>query len=153
MLRDAAGRRFDVLMTWSVEQLGRNLQDLVATLTALQKAGVDLYLKEQGVDTTTPSGRALFEMAGIFAAFERAMVRMRAQTGIERARAAGKRIGRPKIDSARAGAIRATLTDGLSIRKTAKLHGVGVSTVQRLKAMSAARSSDDSPGSVRQGPL
>jgi DNA invertase Pin-like site-specific DNA recombinase len=80
------------------------------------------------------------------------MNRARVQAGIDRAREAG-RLGRPKIAPELADAIRASLAIGLSVRRTAKLHGVGVSTVQRLKAMSAARSSDDSPVSVRQGRL
>jgi DNA invertase Pin-like site-specific DNA recombinase len=64
MLKDAARRQFDVLMAWSVDQLAHSLQNLVPTLGALQKAGIDLYLKEQGVDTMAASSRALFEMAG-----------------------------------------------------------------------------------------
>jgi DNA invertase Pin-like site-specific DNA recombinase len=140
MLKDAARRQFDVLMAWSVDRLGHNLQDLAPTFTTLQQAGIDLYLKEQGVDTTTPSGKALFEMAGIFAAFERAMIRARVQAGIDRAREAG-RLGRPHIDPAVADAIQAGLASGLSIRKAAKLHGVGISTVQRLKK-AGARAAD-----------
>src|SRR5712692_1295236 len=104
MLRDAAQHKFDVLMTWSIERLGHSLQDLVTTLVQLQNAGVDLYLKEQAIDTTTAPGRALFQMAGIFAEAERAMRRERLRTGIARARQSGKRFGRPKIDSGRAGA-------------------------------------------------
>ncbi len=91
MRRDATRRQFDVLMAWSVDRLGRSLQDLVVTLAVLQAARIDLYLKEQSVDTTTPSGRALFQMIGIFAEFERAMIRERVQTGIDRARQAGTR--------------------------------------------------------------
>ncbi len=147
MLKDATRRQFDVLMAWSVDRLGSSLQDLVGTLAALQAAGIDLYLKEQEVDTTTPSGRALFQMIGILAEAERAMIRERVQAGINRARGAGKRLGRPKIDAQLADAIRAALASGVSIRRAAKLHGVGVSTVQRLKTVSSASESDGSPGS------
>jgi DNA invertase Pin-like site-specific DNA recombinase len=133
MMRDTAERKFDVLMAWSIERLGRNLRDLVATLGQLQTAGVDLYLKEQTIDTTTPEGQALFQMAGIFADAEGAMRRQHLRAGIARARQSGKRLGRPQIDSGRAAAIRASLASGLSIRKAAKQHGVGISTVQRLK--------------------
>ena len=133
MLKDATRRRFDLLMAWSVDRLGRSLQDLVVTLADLQASRTDLYLREQAIDTTTPSGRALFQMLGVFAEFERAMIRERVQAGIDRARSAGKRLGRPCIDAGRADAIRASLAGGVSIRKTAKTHRVGVSTVLRLK--------------------
>jgi DNA invertase Pin-like site-specific DNA recombinase len=85
------------------------------------------------VDTTTPSGRVLFQAIGMFAEFERALARKRVQVGIARARKAGKRFGRPKIPPERAEAIRTSLGSGVSIRRTAKLHGVGITTVQRLK--------------------
>jgi DNA invertase Pin-like site-specific DNA recombinase len=85
-------------------------------------------------------------MIGILAEAERAMIRERVQAGINRARGAGKRLGRPKIDAQLADAIRAALASGLSIRRAAKLHGVGVSTVQRLKAASRDRGSGDPPG-------
>ena len=68
MLKDATRRRFDVLMAWSVDRLGRSLQDLVVTLADLQAAGIDLYLRQQAIDTTTPSGRALFQSASVLCA-------------------------------------------------------------------------------------
>ena len=135
MLKDATRRRFDLLMAWSVDRLGRSLQHLVTTLADLQAAGIDLYLRQQAIDTTTPSGRALFQMLGVFAEFERAMIRERVQAGIDRARRAGKRLGRPRIESGRADAIRASLASGVSIRRAAKQYRVGIATVQRLKAM------------------
>jgi DNA invertase Pin-like site-specific DNA recombinase len=137
MLKDATRRRFDLLMAWSVDRLGRSLQHLVGTLADLQAAGIDLYLRQQAIDTTSPSGRALFQMLGVFAEFERAMIRDRVQAGIDRARSAGKRLGRPRIESKRADAIRASLARGVSIRAAAKAHRVGVSTVQRLKGMAS----------------
>jgi DNA invertase Pin-like site-specific DNA recombinase len=133
MLRYAARRQFDVLVAWSIDHLGSTLQEVAVTLTHLQDAGVDLYLKEPAIDTTTPSGRVLFQTIGMFADFERALARRRVQDGIDRAKRAGKRFGRPSIDPQRAEAIAASLATGLSIRKTAKLHGVGISSVQRLK--------------------
>jgi DNA invertase Pin-like site-specific DNA recombinase len=95
MLKDAARHRFDVLMAWYVNQPAHTMQDLVPTFAALQQAGIDLYVKEQGVDTTTPSGRALFEMAGIFAAFDRTMTRARASRHRPRE---GSRQARPPQD-------------------------------------------------------
>jgi DNA invertase Pin-like site-specific DNA recombinase len=134
MLKDATRRRFDIVMAWSVDRLGRSLQHLVATLADLQAGGINLYLRQQAADTTTPSGRALFQMMGVFAEFERGMIRERVQSGVDRARAAGKRLGRPATATDQATAIRASLDAGVSIRKAATLHRVGISTVQRIKA-------------------
>ena len=74
LLKDATRRQFDVVMAWSVDRLGRSLQDLVAFLGDVHAQGVDLYLQIQGIDTTTPGGKALFQMMGVFAEFERAMI-------------------------------------------------------------------------------
>jgi DNA invertase Pin-like site-specific DNA recombinase len=134
LLKDATRRRFEVVMAWSVDRLGRSLQHLVITLADLQAAGIDLYLRQQAVDTTTPSGRALFQMLGVFAEFERGIIQERVQAGVDRARAAGKRLGRPKTDAKLAAKIRASIGAGFSIRRTAEHHRVGISTVQRIKA-------------------
>ena len=94
MLRNAVRGKFDILAAWAVDRLGRSLQDLVATLGELRAAGIDLFLHQQAVDTTTPSGRAMFQMLGVFAEFERAMIQERVKAGLARARAAGKTLGR-----------------------------------------------------------
>jgi DNA invertase Pin-like site-specific DNA recombinase len=85
-----------MVAAWSVGRLGRSLQDLLGFLEELKGAGVELYLHQQAVDTSTPSGRALFQMLGVFAEFERAMIRERVQAGLRRARAKSKAIRRPK---------------------------------------------------------
>jgi len=77
LLKDATRRQFDLVMAWSVDRLGRSLQDLVAFLGDLHAQGVDLYLHIQGIDTTTPGGKALFQMMGVFAEFERAIIQER----------------------------------------------------------------------------
>src|SRR2546429_4863700 len=97
LCRDATKRQFDVVMAWSVDRLGRSLQDLVAFLTELHALKIDLYLHQQGVDTTTPGGKALFQMMGVFAEFERSIIKDRIHAGLARARAQGKRLGRPSI--------------------------------------------------------
>ena len=133
--KDAARRRFDVIMAWSVDRLGRSLQDLVAFLSDVHGYRVHLFLHQQGVDTTTPGGKALFQMMGVFAEFERAMIRERVMSGLERARAQGKKLGRKRIDAIKEAAILADLRSGKAgIIKLAGLHGVGVGTVQRIKA-------------------
>jgi DNA invertase Pin-like site-specific DNA recombinase len=133
--KDAARRRFDMVMAWSVDRLGRSLQDLVGFLSDLHGYGIDLFLHQQGLDTTTPSGRMMFQMLGVFAEFERAMIRERVKSGLERARAHGKTLGRPPIEAEKEAAIRADLRLGKAgIVKLAATHGVGVGTVQRIKA-------------------
>ena len=74
LLRDAAQRKFDMVMAWSVDRLGRSLQDLVGFLSELHALHIDLFLHQQGLDTTTPGGKAMFQMMGVFAEFERAMI-------------------------------------------------------------------------------
>jgi DNA invertase Pin-like site-specific DNA recombinase len=133
LLKDATRGQFDVLMAWSVDRLGRSLPDLLSTLSELHAARVDLFLHRQAVDTTTPAGRALFQMLGVFAEFERAMIVERVNAGLARARAAGKRLGRPPIDRKVEKTIRARLEAGAGIIRTAKALGVGVGTVHRIR--------------------
>jgi DNA invertase Pin-like site-specific DNA recombinase len=131
-------REIDMVAAWSVDRLGRSLQDLVGFLAELQASRCELYLHQQGLDTSTPAGRALFGMLSVFSDFERAMIVERTKAGLARARAQGKLIGRPKVPTALEAAVRASLVDGVGICKAAKLHGCGVGTVQRIKAGLAA---------------
>jgi DNA invertase Pin-like site-specific DNA recombinase len=135
-------RQIDMVAAWSVDRLSRSLQDLVAFLGEVHGAGVDLYLHQQGLDTSTPAGRALFQMMGVFAEFERAILVERINAGIARARQvgtkSGKAIGRAKVSPEREQAVRDALAAGTSILRTAKLCGVGTSVVQRIKAEIAA---------------
>ena len=141
LCKDATRRKFDMVMAWSVDRLGRSLQDLVAFLSELHAAGIDLFLHQQGIDTTTPAGKAMFQMMGVFAEFERAMIRERVNAGLARAKAQGKTLGRPKIDTATEAAIADALkAGGTGIRKLAALHGVGTGTVQRIKDALASAS-------------
>jgi DNA invertase Pin-like site-specific DNA recombinase len=95
--RDAARRQFDVVMAWSVDRLGRSLQDLVGFLSELHAMRVDLFLHQQGLDTTTPAGKAMFQMLGVFAEFERSIIQERVRAGLRRAKSEGKQLGRPPI--------------------------------------------------------
>src|SRR5262249_6536385 len=100
MLKDAQRRRFDVVMAWAIDRLGRSLIDLLGTIQQLESCGVDLYLDQQAIDTTTPTGRLMFQITGAFAEFERSMTRQRIRAGLRRAVEAGKQLGRPKVDPA-----------------------------------------------------
>jgi DNA invertase Pin-like site-specific DNA recombinase len=96
--------------------------------------GVDLYLHQQGFDTTTPAGKAMLQMLGVFSEFERALIRDWVNAGLARAKANGKTLGRPKTGNEAEAAIRQSLAEGMGILKAAKAHGVGTSVVQRIKA-------------------
>ncbi|QIB35810.1 recombinase family protein [Ancylobacter pratisalsi] len=139
LCKDAARRRFDVVMSWSVDRLGRSLQDLVGFLADLHALKVDLFLQQQGIDTTTPAGKALFQLLGVFAEFERSMIRDRTKAGLARAVAQGKSLGRPKTDAKTERAIRDALAvGGEGMHKIARRLGVGTGTVQRIRAEMAA---------------
>jgi len=137
LLQGIARKDFDVVAAWSVDRLGRSLQHLLGFLGELRAKGVDLYLHQQGVDTSTPAGKALFQMLGVFAEFERAMIVERVHAGLRRARAQGKSLGRPRVPAEVEQRIRRELTKGQGIRAVARQLGVGVGTVQRVKADAA----------------
>lgn len=132
MLKAATKRKFDVMMAWSVDRLGRSLQDLVSTMNELNSVGVDMYLHQQAIDTGTPSGRAMIQMCGVFAEFERAMIVERVNAGLSRAKQQGKVLGRRKTASTIEDQIKALRADGLGILKIAKQLGIGTSVVQRV---------------------
>ncbi len=132
LLKSAMRREFDVIMSWSVDRLGRSLQHLVEFLNEIHLKDVHLYLHQQAIDTTTPSGKALFQMCGVFAEFERAMIQERVKAGLQRAKAAGKRLGRPRTNADLEQRIRAGLVAGVGKKSLARQLGVGVSVVQRI---------------------
>ena len=134
LCRDATKRQFDVVMAWSVDRLGRSLQDLVAFLSELHALGIDLFLHQQGLDTTTPAGKAMFQMMGVFAEFERAIIQERVRAGLARARSEGKRLGRPPLAPEIEKAIRAELAKPgrPGVRVIAEQFGVDPGTVQRI---------------------
>jgi DNA invertase Pin-like site-specific DNA recombinase len=132
LCQDAIRRRFDVIAAWSVDRLGRSLQDLVGFLGEVHGAGVNLYLHQQAIDTTTPAGRALFQMLGVFAEFERTMIRDRVKAGLAAAVAKGVRLGAPRTASKVIASIEKARAKGLSVRAIATKLGVGVGTVHRV---------------------
>jgi DNA invertase Pin-like site-specific DNA recombinase len=132
MLKDAQRRRFDVVMAWAIDRMGRSLIDLLGTIQTLEACTVDLYLDQQAIDTTTPAGRLMFQVTGAFAEFERGMIRQRVNAGLKRAVEQGKQLGRPKIALAIEKRIMSHLKAGRGILKVARECGVGTGTVQRI---------------------
>ncbi len=133
MLKDAVRRKFDLLAAWSVDRLGRSLPDLVDALKELHAAGVNLFLHEQALDTTTPAGAAMFGMMGVFAQFERAMIRERVKAGLARVVAKGeKKLGRPRVGADVERRVRELRQAGKGINSIAKELGIGNAVVQRI---------------------
>jgi len=132
LLKAVTRREVDMVAAWSVDRLGRSLQDLVGFLSDLHAKGCDLYLHQQALDTSTPAGRAMFGMMGVFAEFERAMIVNRVNAGLARARAEGKRLGRPPVGDAIAKRVIELRQSGMGILKIAKTIGIGTSAVQRI---------------------
>ena len=138
MLKDARKRRFDVVMFWAIDRLGRSVSSVCLTFAELDACGVAIYADREGMDATTPHGRAMLQMAAVFAELERAMIRDRVKAGLARAKAAGVRLGRAPVPVEKAAVVRRLLSGGTGMCKAASLAGVGVSTVQRIKREMAA---------------
>jgi DNA invertase Pin-like site-specific DNA recombinase len=134
MLEDATRRRFDIVAAWSVDRLGRSLHVLLGFLNEVNKLGVDLYLHQQALDTGTPAGRAMFGMCGVFAEFERALIKERVIAGQMRARADGKRIGRARHGQEMEAQILKLRSTGIGKGKIARTLGIGTGAVQRILA-------------------
>jgi len=130
MMKMATQRMFEMVMCWSIDRLGRSLQHLVETLNDLQSMKIDLYFMQQGMDTTTPSGRMIFSVFGAIGEFERNLIRERVIAGQQRAKSSGIHIGRPtKMNDGMRSAIKAMHQNGMSVRQIAKSCKVGIGTV------------------------
>src|SRR5262245_19444790 len=126
MLRDAKRRKFDLLVAWKLDRLGRSLRPLILTVDELHALAVRFVSRTEAVDTTTPAGRFQLQILGAVAEFERGMIRERVLTGLARAKAQGVRLGRPRTHRLPQGAPR-----DLTVRQAAKLWGVSKSTAAR----------------------
>lgn len=138
--KGAVRKDFDMVAAWSVDRLGRSLQDLVGFLSEIHESGVDLYLHKQGINTGTPAGKALFQMCGVFAEFEKSMIKERVISGIARSKITGTKSGKPHGRPANLTNpephIKKLRAEGLSMLRIAKQLGIGTSTVQRVLAAS-----------------
>jgi len=131
-MKGAVRKYFDLVMSWSVDRLGRSLQHLVEFLNEIHAVGCDLYLHQQAINTTTPAGMAMFQMCGVFAQFERSIIQERVKAGLERAKANGKKLGRPGLSDAMKDEIRAMRGSGLSMAKIANELGVSAGVVCKV---------------------
>ena len=133
MLNSAMKKEFDVVMFWAVDRASRNLTHLVQMMNDLDSKNIGMYFHQQAIDTTTPSGKAMIQMAGVFAEFERSMTKERILASHERAKAEGKTIGRPsQINDALVTSIKFMREKGVGIKKIAKQLNVGVGTVYKV---------------------
>src|ERR1700675_1352409 len=134
LLHAVTRKEFDIVAAWSVDRLGRSLQDLVGFLGDLQSKKVDLYLHQQALDTSTPSGKAMFGMLGVFAEFERSIIQERVKAGLARARAKGKTLGRPRTSPKIEGKISELAAAGMGKQRIARTLVIGTSVAQRVLA-------------------
>ena len=133
MLKSAMRKEFDLVMFWAVDRASRNLTHLVQMIDDLHSKNVGMYFHQQAIDTTTPSGLAMIQMAGIFASFERSMLRERVLASHERAKAEGKTIGRPSmINDGLVASIKYMREQGKGIKRIAKELWVGVGTIYKV---------------------
>jgi DNA invertase Pin-like site-specific DNA recombinase len=132
MLKAVNAKQFDLVATWSVDRLGRSLTDLLGILRELRDKGVDLFLHQQGLDTSTTAGKAMFQMLGVFAEFEWGIIRERVNAGLARARANGTKLGRRRVDPTVEARILELKADGHGILKIGRKLGIGTSVVQRI---------------------
>jgi len=133
IIKGAVKKDFDTILVWSVDRLGRSLQDLVSFLNEIHSVGCDLYIHQSGIDSSTPTGKMMFQMVGCFAEYERSMIRARVLAGQKRAKAQGKHIGRPtNLNEGLIHSIKYMKEQGIGIRKIAKDLSVGVGTVYKV---------------------
>lgn len=95
LMQDSRKKRFDAVLCWKLDRLGRSLEHLISIIKEWKKRGIDLICYQQNIDTTNASGKLMFQIIGAFAEFERNMIRERTKAGLERARKQGKKLGRP----------------------------------------------------------
>ena len=130
LMKSATQRRFDMVMCWSIDRLGRSLQNLIEILNELQSLKVDLFFMQQGMDTSTSAGRMMFSIFGALAEFERNLIRERVIAGQQRAISQGVKMGRPsKMNDGMKNAIKLLRERGIGIKQIARELKIGIGTV------------------------
>ncbi len=131
LVRDAKRRRFDVLVCWRLDRLGRSLKHLITLLDDLQALGVACVSLAEGIDATTPAGKLQMHILGAISEFERARIAERVRAGLSRVRREGRRLGRPPVQVTRDAL---DSVRGLPVREAARRLGVSRSTAHRVLA-------------------
>ena len=126
-------REMDVVMSWSIDRLGRSIQDLVSFMKEVEGAGVGLYIHRQAINTATPAGRMIFGIFSSLGEYERELIRERIHAGLARAKSEGRKLGRPtNVDEAVKARVILMRSQGLSFHKIAKTLRIGVGTTSKI---------------------
>jgi len=131
MMSEAQKRKFDILLVWKLDRLSRSLKDLINTLDELGHAGINFISYDNNLDTTTPTGKLVFQIIGAVAEFEKDIIRERVVAGLENAKQKGKQLGRPKIHDGILEKAKELRSQGMSFRKIEKKLGVGEGTIRK----------------------
>ena len=133
LIKGAIKKEFDIILTWDVSRLGRSLKDLVSFLEDIHSAKCDLYIHQSGIDTSTASGKMMFQLLSVFSEFERSMIRERVIAGQQRAKSQGKHIGRKtNVNDAVITAVYQLRQNNVPIKKIATDLKIGVGTVYKI---------------------
>jgi DNA invertase Pin-like site-specific DNA recombinase len=133
MLRDALLGKFDMVAVTDISRLGRSMQHLIEIVRDLDALRVDLFIRDQAIDTSTPAGQLFFHISGAFAEYQRALIREQTKLGLDRARRKGKRLGRPPVSNHKEQKIAALLKAGTPICRIRRIAQVGLSAIYRIK--------------------
>ncbi len=137
MLADARRRKFDAIVVWKIDRLGRSVAHLLSVLSELHSLGVSFVSLQEAIDTATPAGKMVFTFLGAVAEFERAIISERVRSGMKAAKKRGRKCGRPKC-KVDIGKLKKLRSEGKSLRQIAKVTGVSYPSISRLLASSAA---------------
>jgi DNA invertase Pin-like site-specific DNA recombinase len=133
LIKGSIQKEWDIILVWDVSRLGRSLQHLVSFLDDIHSAKCDLYIHQSGLDTSTASGKMMFQMIGVFSEFERSMIRERVIAGQQRAKAEGKHIGRKSnVNEGTLNAVKHLRENNVPIKRIAKNLKIGVGTVYKI---------------------
>lgn len=133
MMEDAHRRKFDILLVWRFDRFARSTKQLILALDTFRSLGINFISYQESVDTTTPTGQLMFTLLASFAQFERSIIQERVRAGLEKARAKGKTLGRPKatIDMKKLNDMR---NQGMSLRQISEQLGIPRSTLSKYLA-------------------
>ena len=133
LCKDMVRRKFNRILVWDISRLGRSLQHLVEFLNEVQSVNCHLYIHQSGLDTSTPSGRMMFQMVGVFSEFERSMISERVKLGLKRVKSKGTKLGRPNsLNQSKIQTIYRLKNEGKSFSEISNEVGVSKMTIHRF---------------------